>query len=115
MAVIDVKNLAVWKASVMLIKEIETLTKGFPEEEKFALISQMNREARAISVNLIEAANHEIAKDRLRYLNKSINASTELLTLTILSQRLGFISPADLETYEKKIATVLTMLKAFNN
>jgi|GEM_PF-4850490 len=115
MALIDVKNLAVWKASLALTKDIEALTESYPEDEKFALVSQMNREARAISVHLVDAANHEITKERLHYLNKAIHATTELLTHTILSQRLGIITTTVMETYEKKIVSVLTMLKAFNS
>jgi four helix bundle protein len=49
------KDLNVYKAAYKLSMEIFELTKRFPSEEKFALISQMRRSSRSICLNLREA------------------------------------------------------------
>ena len=37
------KKLEIWKESVNLVTEIYVLTKDFPDQEKFGLVSQINR------------------------------------------------------------------------
>ena len=39
----DHKELDAWKESITLVKEIYSVTAGFPECEKFGLMSQMRR------------------------------------------------------------------------
>jgi four helix bundle protein len=51
-----VEDLDVFKLSHTLTLEIFEMTKSFPEEEKFGLISQMRRAAYSIPMNLIEGA-----------------------------------------------------------
>ena len=43
-----------WKKSRVLVKEIYLLTKDFPSEEKFGLISQIHRAAVSIPSNISE-------------------------------------------------------------
>ncbi len=51
-----VEDLDVFKLSHSLALEIFEITKSFPEEEKFGLVSQMRRAAYSVPMNLIEGA-----------------------------------------------------------
>jgi hypothetical protein len=51
-----VEDVDVFKLSHSLTLDIFNLTKTFPEEEKFGLISQMRRAAYSIPMNLMEGA-----------------------------------------------------------
>jgi len=51
-----VEDLDVFKLSHSLALEIFEITKSFPEEEKFGLISQMRRAAYSVRMNLMEGA-----------------------------------------------------------
>ena len=55
MQIKSAKELEVYKKSYQLAMEIFELTKSFPAEERFALISQIRRSSRSISMNLREA------------------------------------------------------------
>ena len=55
MAVLSVKELEVYRKSYRLAMEIFELSKGFPVEERFALIGQVRRSSRSVSMNLREA------------------------------------------------------------
>jgi len=44
----DHKKLDVWKDSIVFVKKIYSLTKKFPTDEKFGLISQIRRAAVSI-------------------------------------------------------------------
>lgn len=49
------EELKVWKESVKFASEIYTLTKKFPKREEFGIISQLNRAAVSISLNIAKA------------------------------------------------------------
>lgn len=55
MPVQNVKELKAYQLAYDLAMEIFHLSKSFPSEEKFALISQIRRSARSVSMNLREA------------------------------------------------------------
>lgn len=55
MPVKSAKELKVYQLSYLLSMEIFRLSKSFPSEEKFALISQIRRASRSVPMNLREA------------------------------------------------------------
>lgn len=55
MAVRSAKELKVYQLAYQLSMEIFRLSKDFPAEEKYALISQIRRSSRSVSMNLREA------------------------------------------------------------
>jgi four helix bundle protein len=48
------KQLDVWILSMNTVKEIYSVTRSYPKEEKFGLISQTNRAAISIPSNIAE-------------------------------------------------------------
>lgn len=64
----DFKDLTVYKKSFNLAMEIFFITKSFPREEKYALISQIRRPSRSVSRAIAEGyrkrryPNHFISK-----------------------------------------------------
>ena len=55
MIINSAKELNVYKKAYLLAMEIYELSKSFPSEEKFALISQIRRSSRSVCLNLREA------------------------------------------------------------
>lgn len=55
MAVQNTKELKAYQLSYRLAMDIFELSKTFPSEEKFALISQIRRSSRSVPMNLREA------------------------------------------------------------
>jgi len=62
MYVFSIEKLNVWKESILLVKNIYRLTKDFPSEEKFGLISQLRRVTVSISSNIAEGTSRKQIK-----------------------------------------------------
>ena len=80
------KELKVWNHSMDLIVEIYKATKGYPSEEKFGLVSQINRSAVSIAANIAEGCGRNTPNDFNHFLDISLGSSFELETLIIISQ-----------------------------
>ena len=74
-----------------IAEEVYKITKNFPEEEKFNLISQMRRCSVSIPSNIAEGAGRNSNKEFLHFLSISNGSTSELLTQVLLSKRLGFL------------------------
>lgn len=96
-------DLIIWKKSIKLSSIIYNLTKSFPVEEKFGIISQMRRAAISIPSNIAEGAGREHPKEFLHFLSISNGSSFELQTQIILSEMLGY-------TNEEKKEEVLILI-----
>src|SRR5690606_21301025 len=70
--------------SMVLVKEIYTITSQLPLEEKFGLISQINRCAVSIPSNIAEGSGRTSSKEFFHFLNIAISSSYELETQLIL-------------------------------
>jgi four helix bundle protein len=92
------ENLDVWQCSRKLAVFIYKITKGFPKEERFGMISQMRRAAVSVSSNLAEGSAKHTAKEKARFTEISFGSLMELLNQGILSYELEFIS---LENYSE--------------
>ena len=88
----DYKKLDVWEKSMKLVQDTYELTKSFPEEEKFGLVSQARRCATSIPSNIAEGAGRNTDKEFNNFLSIALGSAFELETQIILSQRLEFVS-----------------------
>jgi len=82
------KELLVWKKSIDLVKSVYQLTTSLPSEEKFGLISQMNRSSVSIPSNIAEGSGRTSDKEFLHFLNIAISSSYELETQLIISNEI---------------------------
>lgn len=104
---VDYRNYNVWKKAHALVSDIYKTTRNFPSEEKFNLISQMNRAA-LIPTNIVEGWGRETQKEFLRFLHISSGSAFELEYLILVSSELQFI---DLETSQKLKAQIAEIKK----
>ena len=60
-------DLKVWKYSIQFVKEIYTISKQFPVDERYALISQIRRAAVSVPSNIAEGAAAIIKKNLFNF------------------------------------------------
>lgn len=82
------RELEVWKNALELVKFTYSVTNNYPDNEKFGLVSQMNRAAVSIPSNIAEGCSRNSDKEFKRYLEIAIGSAFELETQFILSYEL---------------------------
>jgi len=85
------EKLNVWQNSRELTKNIYLLTKSFPQDEKFGIVSQMRRSAISISSNIAEGSSRKTVKDQAHFYTIAFSSTIELLNQLILSLDLEYI------------------------
>jgi four helix bundle protein len=86
------RELEVWNVAIGFVTKIYSITEGFPTTEKYGIISQINRAAVSIPINIAEGASRKTAPDFARFLEIAIGSCFELETLLIISTNLQFIN-----------------------
>jgi four helix bundle protein len=85
-------NLQAWKSAMALVKDVYTLTREFPKEEVYGLVSQMRRAAVSIPSNVAEGAARNGAKEFVQFLGMAKGSLSELETRLLISAELGYVS-----------------------
>lgn len=108
MKIFSFEKLIVWQKARELSKLIYKITKQFPEDERFGLISQMRRCSISISSNIAEGTGRHTGKDKARSTEIAYGSALELLNQAILSNDLEFLS----DEHYKEIRSYLTEITA---
>jgi len=104
------KKLDVWQTSMKATLIIYKLTSGFPEEEKFGLVSQMRRAAVSIPSNIAEGAGRQGKREFRKFLSVAQGSLSELDTQLELALLLGYCSKSDIEETDSQLVRIDKML-----
>ena len=72
------KELIIWQRGIEIVKRIYVITKQFLVEEKYGMVSQVNRAAVSIPANIAEGSSRNSAKDYARFLQISLGSAFEI-------------------------------------
>ena len=103
------KELKLWQKSIDLVTRIYALTRDFPQNEKFGLVSQINRSALSIPSNIAEGAVRNSNKEFVHFLTIGHASSFELETQLIISKNLNYISLEYLNEFTVRIIELQKM------
>jgi four helix bundle protein len=106
------KELKVWKKSYHLCLEIYRVTKKFPNEEKYGLISQIRRSAVSVPSNISEGYGRKTTPEYIRSLYLAYGSICELETQVLLSGDLNYVNAKEMGGIQESIGEVERMLKA---
>lgn len=84
-------DLDVWKKSHEFVMEIYKISKKFPKEEIYGLISQLRRAAYSIPANIAEGNGKQYVKEYIQYLYISKSSLNEIRYYLLLSKDLNYI------------------------
>lgn len=89
------------------------LTSKYPKEEKFGLVSQINRCAVSVPSNIAEGSSRSSNKEFSHFVKIALGSLFELETQTILSHDFGIITDSDLNHLSEKITRLQKMINGF--
>ncbi len=104
------RDLLVWQKSVTLVKKVYQITRGFPADEKFGLVSQMRRAAVSIPSNIAEGQARNSTREFVYFVSNAEGSVAELDTQLILAVELGYCGTTDVTAAADLIAELKRML-----
>ena len=84
------EDLEVWKLAIDLANAVYEYCKSFPTDERFGLVSQLQRAAVSVAANIAEGSARESTKDFLRHLSIAQGSLAEVQTLLVIARRRDF-------------------------
>jgi four helix bundle protein len=92
------EKLKIWQKAMDLVVDVYTATEKFPIDERFGLTSQMRRCSVSILSNIAEGSGRNSNPQFNQFLGIANGSTSELITQTFLSERLGLLSTETMRT-----------------
>ncbi len=89
------EKLDVWHKAIEYADEVYTITRAFPDDERFGLTSQMRRAAVSISSNIAEGTSRHSRDEYAHFLEIATGSLFEVVSQATISERQGFLSETD--------------------
>lgn len=99
----DYTKYEVWKLSHMLALDIYKVTRTFPKEEIYGIVSQIKRAVVSVNLNIVEGCGRGSDEDFKRMLTIANGSAFEVEYALLLSKDLGFVSIDDYEIISPKV------------
>ena len=106
----DFRQLKVWEKSHQLALAIYKVTKDFPKEELYGLISQIRRSSMSIPTNIAEGCGRFTDADFARFLQMAMGSASETEYQLILARDLDFLPKDSYEKLHSEVEEVKRML-----
>jgi four helix bundle protein len=104
------QELKVWQRSVDLAVKVYELTKRDPFNKDFGLKDQIRRSAVSISSNISEGDQLGSDKGAIRHFNIAKGSTAELITQTIISEKIGYLLAEESKFLQNEANEILAML-----
>ena len=101
----EIKNytdLKVYQEGYELTLEMYKITKKYPKEEQYELVSQIRRAIYSIPLNIAEGWGRKSKLEFKRFLKMSLGSCNELQVLINLSKDLGYIGEEEYISIKEK-------------
>lgn len=86
------EQLISWQKSAELAKQIYSITKQFPNSEKFALTDQIQRSVVSVSANIAEGFGRSGKAEKLQFYNIAYGSLLETKSHLLIADKLGYLN-----------------------
>ena len=104
------RDLKVWQKSMDLAVRTYELTRTFPSEEKYGIVSPMRRAAASVPANIAEGQARRSTKEFIQMLGIARGSLAEIETFVALSERLGMTRSETSESLLEDCAEINRMM-----
>lgn len=109
------RKLEIWKDAMLLTTAVYKLTKDFPEEERYGLISQIRKSAVSIPSNIAEGAGRNTNGEFKQFLSIANASAFELETQLLIAINLAFITESSISPLIEQIHSICKRIYVFKN
>lgn len=103
-------RLDVFQASKEFVLECYRVTKSFPVDEKFAMITQIRRAALSTHLNIAEGCSRKSIQERKRFFEISRGSVIEVDTALDVAVDLNYCKAADIQLLGEKLIKTFKIL-----
>jgi len=108
-------ELNVWIETKKLVSDVYLLTKKFPKDELYGIVSQIRRCAVSVPSNIAEGSGRRTSKDTIQFLHISRGSLYELETQLYISSDQDYIFKNDLIAILNQTERCMKLLNGFIN
>lgn len=105
------EDLDTWQIAHKFVLEIYQITKRFPKDELYGIVSQLRRAALSITSNIAEGFNRYHYNDKIRFYYNARGSVSEVRNCLILSKDMHYITK---EQYDSLLSNTERILKIIN-
>lgn len=109
------ETLEVWKLARIFVVEIYKVTRKFPKDELFGLISQLRRAATSIVLNIAEGCDRKSDVEFKRFLRIALTSLEEVVTGLYIALDENFINQQNFDILYKPANQLAAKLNALIN
>jgi four helix bundle protein len=91
------ERLEVWQKAIEFADLVYSVTKSFPDNERFGLTNQMRRAAVSVSSNLAEGSSRFSNADFVRFLEIGTGSLFEVVSQAFIGRRQGFLTEPEFQ------------------
>jgi four helix bundle protein len=85
------QDLKVWQVAMELVIEVYAVTRHFPSDERFGLVSQLRRAAVSVATNIAEGHERGSRREYRQFASIARASVAEVETELEIASRLGFV------------------------
>jgi four helix bundle protein len=89
------EKLEVWNEAIEFADLVYSITRAFPDDERFGLTNQMRRAAVSVSSNIAEGSSRISRPDFARFIEIATGSLFEVVSQSVVSKRQSFLTEAD--------------------
>ena len=109
------ERLKIWELSVDLAVDMYKITRAFPSDEKFGMISQIRRASTSVSANLAEGRTRKSNKEKARFFEIAYGSAMEVMNFLIIAERLSYINQQQLNEFRIRINELTNKINSYYN
>ena len=106
-------DLRVWKEAHSLVLLIYKITKKFPKDEVFGLISQLRRAAVSVTSNIAEGFSRQSYAEKVQFYSLALGSLTEVQSQLFIARDVGHINKLLFNEISEQTIDVHKLLNAF--
>ena len=115
----DHRKLRVFQLADSLLLDVYRITKDFPADERFVLVSQLRRSALSAATNIVEGCARRSTREYVNFLNQANGSAAETRYLVTVAHRLNYFRseafPALFAGYSRLLGSLQLMIASLEN